>query len=270
MATYAGYESKVVGRAGIAEIHFAAKAGTGRTSRTTDGVREELRKKAGKEMNFDEGLEEVIRFSDQEKMKILEWTAPPKTLFYPGTGKDILRVLGKFAGVVDRFYFNDTCEPFPDFFAELQDTQYFNALLDDPAITFFPSSKKITKSEEIEYLEYTLRHEKKRLRFRFYHGDHTDAMKHMKKEKVKINFLVLRGYGGEGGSNFYDVFKNSYQKKGTRIVKTYFKNSNGYGIGSEWIPVGGWKLFKSVCSPKLVVEREEKVFLQETRELGQP
>lgn len=218
-------------------------------------------------MNLDEGVEVVVRFSDQEKMKILEWTAPLKILFYPGTGMDILRVLLKFGGLVDRFYFNDTCEPFPDFFAELQDTQYFSALLDDPAITFFPSSKKVTQTEEIEYLDYTLRFEKRRLRFRFYHCDHTDAMKHMKKEKVKINFLVLRGAGGEGGSNFYDVFKNSYQKRGTHMVTKYDPVRGISSTGWEWIFIGGWKLFKSVCNAKIVLEREEGVILQETGKL---
>ena len=218
-------------------------------------------------MNYDESVEVVVRFSEQEKMKILEWTTPPKILFYPGTGKDILRVLQKFGGLVDRFYFNDTCEASPDFFTELQDTQYFGALLDDPAITFFPSSKKVTKTEEIEYLEYTLRYEKKRIRFRFYHCDHTDAMKHMKKEKAKMDFLVLRGAGGEGGSNFYDVLKNSYQKRGTRMV-TKYDPSRGYSLTNwEWIFIGGWKLFKSVCNAKIVLEREGKVILQETRKL---
>lgn len=208
-----------------------------------------------------------MMFTDQEKIDILTWTAPPKTLFYPGTGMDILRVLQKFGGIVDRFYFNDSGEAFPDLFTELQDTQYFSALLDDPAITFYPSSKKVTKTEEIEYLDYTLRFEKRRIHFRFSHCDHTDAMKHLRQKKIKINFLVLRGYGGEGGSNFYDVFKNSYQKKGTRIVKTYYENINGYGIGPEWIPVCGWKLFKSVCNAKIVLEREEEVFLKETSKL---
>jgi hypothetical protein len=218
-------------------------------------------------MYIDEGVEEVVRFSDQEKMTILEWTAPLKILFYPGTGKDILRVLQKFGGIVDRFYFNDTCEPFPDFFAELQDTQYFSALLDDPAITFFPSSKKVFRTEEIEYLEYTLRYEKKRIRFRFYLGDHTDAMKHMKKEKVKMDFLVLRGAGGEGGSNFYDVLKNSYQKKGTRMVTKYDPIRGYSSTNWEWIFIGGWKLFKSVSRPKIVVERYEGIMFQKTTEL---
>jgi hypothetical protein len=55
-------------------------------------------------------------FTDQEKMDILTWTAPPKILFYPGTGMDISRVLLKYAGLVDRFYFNDIGEAFPDLF----------------------------------------------------------------------------------------------------------------------------------------------------------
>ena len=218
-------------------------------------------------MYIDEDVEEVVRFSEQEKMKILEWTAPLKILFYPGTGMDILRVLQKFAGVVDRFYFNDTCEPFPDFFAELQDTQYFGALLDDPAITFFPSSKKVFRTEEIEYLEYTLRYEKKRLRFRFYHGDHTDAMKHMKKEKVKMDFLVLRGYGGEGGSNFDQVFYDRYEKIGPRMVTKYDASRGISSTGPERKFVGGWELFKSVCRPRIVVEKYEGIKFQETSKL---
>jgi hypothetical protein len=205
--------------------------------------------------------------TDEEKMKMLDWTQPPRVLFYPGTGKDILRVLQKFGGIVDRFYFNDSGEAFPDLFTELQDTEYFSALLDDPAITFNPRSKKIIEDDASEYLAYTLFYGKRKLRFCFYHCDHTDAMEHMKKNKIKISFLVLMGAGGEGGSYFLDVFEDKYKKRGMQIVKTYYKKINGYGIGPEWIPIGGWELFESICRPRIVVERYEDIKFQESAEL---
>jgi len=218
-------------------------------------------------MDFSDGVEEIKRFSDQEKMDIMAWTSPPKALFYPGTGRDIARVLRKYAGLVDRFYFNDIGELFPDLFVELQDTQYFSALLEDPLITFYPGSGKLTRAGGIEYLDYALRYEERKIRFRFYHCDHIDAMKHLRRNKVKIDFLVLRGYGGEGGSNFDQVFYDRYEKIGPRMVKTYYENIKGYGIGPERIFIGGWELFRSICNPKLVVDRDYGPLLQETREL---
>jgi hypothetical protein len=208
-----------------------------------------------------------MEFSEQETIKMLRWTAPPKTLFYPGTGNDITRVLLKFSHLVDRFYFNDIGALFPNLFAELQDVDRFRALLDNPAITVCPASKTIPKKEDVEYLDRTLKIADRKIRFRFYQCDHTDAMKHMREKNIKIDFLVLRGAGGEGGSNFYDVFKNSYQKRGTRMVTKYDPVREISSTNWEWEFIGGWKLFKSVCNPKIVLECHDEVSLVETMKL---